>query len=102
MLKQSILLAAALSLGACATISPRARIENRLVEIGLSERKAGCMAGELDNRLDRSDLNDVADFLGDVNQASSDGENYDALLNIDNARAAAAIAAAGLSCAFGG
>ncbi|MFC2950913.1 hypothetical protein ACFOOP_03180 [Marinicaulis aureus] len=101
MLKKSILICAVLSLAACATISPRSRIENRLVDIGLSERKAECMAHELDERLDRDDLNDVADFLGDVNEASSDGENYDALLNIDNARAAAAIAAAGLSCAFG-
>lgn len=102
MLKKSILFLAALSLVACATVSPRARIENRLVNIGLTERKAECMAYELDDRLDRQDLNDVADFLGDVKDASSTGENIDALLNIGNARAAAAIAASGLACAFGG
>ncbi|WP_375202138.1 hypothetical protein [Hyphococcus sp.] len=102
MLRKSILICAVLSLAACATISPRTRIENRLMEIGLSERKAECMAYELDERLDRDDLNEVADFLGDVNDASSAGENYDTLLNIDNARAAAAIAASGLACAFGG
>lgn len=101
MLKKVIFAFAVLSLAACATLSPRARIENRLVEIGLSERKAGCMANELDDRLGREDLSEVADFLGDVNEASADGENYDALLSIDNARAAAAIAAAGLACAFG-
>lgn len=100
MLKKLILLAAALSLASCATVSPRKRIENRLVEFGLSEDKAECMGNELDDRLDRSDMQDVADFIGNINEASSPGEGLDALLSIDNARAAGAIARASVACAF--
>jgi hypothetical protein len=90
----------ALAFAACATVSPRLRIENRFVEFGLSEDKAKCMGNELDDRLDRNDLKAVADFVGNLNAAGSAGETLDALLGIDNARAAAAIAAAGVACAF--
>ncbi len=90
----------ALTFAACATVSPRLRIENRFVEFGLSEKKAECMGKELDERLDREDLKAVADFVGNLNAAGSAGETLDALLGIDNARAAAAIAAAGVACAF--
>ena len=90
-----------LTLAACATLSPRLRIENRLQELGISENRAECLSSELDERLDRSDLEAVADFVGDLNAATSAGETLDALLGIDNPRAASAIARAGLSCAFG-
>lgn len=100
MLKKLALLAAALSLASCATISPRTRIENRLVEFGLPEQKAACMGNELDDRLGRRDMQDVADFIGNINAASSPGEGLDALLSIDNARAAGAIARASVACAF--
>lgn len=87
-------------IAACATVSPRARIENRFVEFGLSEGRAHCLAENLDKHLDRSDLAAVADFVGDLNQATSAGEALDALLGIDNPRAAAAIARASVACAF--
>lgn len=89
-----------LMLAACATISPRVRIENRLVQFGLSHQRAACMADELDERLDRGDLAAVADFVGNLNDATSAGEALDALLAIDNPRAAAAIARASIACAF--
>ena len=85
---------------ACATVSPRMRIENRFVEFGLSEDKARCMGNELDDRLSRSDLRAVADFIGNINEAAAPGESLDALLSIDNPRAAGAIARAGIACAF--
>lgn len=85
---------------ACATISPRVRIENRLQEFGVSESRSECLASELDERLDRSDLEAVAEFVGELNEATSAGETLDALLSIDNPRAASAIARAGLACAF--
>ena len=100
MLRAGILFAAAIAMAGCATVSPRKRIENRFIEFGLSERRAECMGRELDERLDRSDLNDVAEFIGNLNNASTTGENVDALLSIGNPRAAAAIAAAGLACTF--
>jgi len=95
------LIGAALLIVSCATISPRHRIENRFIEFGLSPERAGCLASELDDRLDRNDLNAVADFVGNLNAASSPGSALDALLSIDNSRAAAAIARAGIACAFG-
>ncbi|WDI32455.1 hypothetical protein PUV54_04510 [Hyphococcus flavus] len=100
MMNKLILLIAAFSLAACATVSPRKRIENRLMEFGLSEDKAECMGNELDDRLDRGDMKAVADFIGNINAASSPGEGLDALLSIDNARAAGAIARSSVACAF--
>ncbi|MCK5748242.1 MAG: hypothetical protein KAH44_18640 [Oricola sp.] len=98
--KSLCLILAAATLASCATISPRARIENRLVELGFAPGKADCMAAELDDRLSRDDLNAVADFVGQLNKADSAGGVLDALIGIDNARAAAAIGAAGVACAF--
>lgn len=87
---------------ACAGLSPRAEVENSFVDFGLSPTRAECMAGELDERLDRGDLKSVADFVGGLNAAGSPGQALDALIGIDNPRAAAAIGAAGISCAFTG
>lgn len=87
---------------ACATMSPAARVKSQLVALGVSEPRAECLAGELKDRLDKSDLDDVANFLEDLNRAQTPGNTLDALLKIDNPRAAAAIASAGLACAFGG
>ena len=99
-MRKTLLLTAALGLTACGTVSPRIRIENRLVEFGFSEDKAECMGHELDHRLERDDLNAVADFVGELNAAGSPGETLDAILGIENGRAAAAIAASGAVCAF--
>ncbi|MEZ5894179.1 MAG: hypothetical protein R3C58_13680 [Parvularculaceae bacterium] len=99
-MKKILLLSAAVMLAACGTVSPRIRIENRLVEFGFSEDKAHCMGNELDERLDRKELKDVADFVGNLNAAGTAGETLDAILSIDNGRAAAAIAASGVACAF--
>ncbi len=90
----------ALLLASCASLSPRNRIKDRFVELGLSPERAGCLAEELDDRLDRQDLNSVADFLTDLNDAGSAGGALDALLSIDNPRIAASIARASVACAF--
>lgn len=95
-----ILLGTFLLAAACATVSPRARIENRFMELGLSPERSECLADELDERLDRSDMNAVADFIGNLSEANSPGESLDALLSIDNSRAAGAIARAAVACAF--
>lgn len=87
--------------GACATISPASRIEKQLVSLGVSEARADCLADELDERLGRGDLKDVADFLAGLNRAQTPGRTLDALLAIENPRAARAIASAGVTCAFG-
>lgn len=87
--------------GACATISPASRIEKQLVSLGVSEARADCLADELDERLGRGDLKEVADFLEGLNRAQTPGGALDALLAIENPRAARAIASAGVACAFG-
>lgn len=85
----------------CVT-SPVADIENAFVDFGLSPERASCLAGELKDRLDREDLRDVAEYIGTLNRVTSPGEALDALLSIDNPRAASAIARAGIDCAFNG
>ena len=85
---------------ACATLSPRGKIEQRFVEFGVSKERAKCLASELDERLDRSDLESVADYIGGLNEATTAGGALDALLRIDNPRAAAEIARAGVACAL--
>ena len=90
-----------LGASACATAGARGQIESRFIEFGLSKERAGCLAYELDERLDRGDMADIAYFLDGINGASSPGGALDALLEIDNPRAAGAIGRAGLACAFG-
>lgn len=86
---------------ACATISTRSRIESELQSLGLSESRAECLAHDLDDNLDRDDLNAVANFLRDLNRSGSPDDALEALLSIDNPRAAAAIARSGVTCALG-
>ncbi|MBT8472757.1 MAG: hypothetical protein HKP25_01015 [Marinicaulis sp.] len=100
-MRVTIALGAFLFIAACATGGSRGKVENGLIDFGLSEERAECIANELDDRLDRSDMADVAYFLEGINDASSAGGALDALLEIDNPRAATAIGRAGLACAFG-
>ncbi len=86
---------------ACATLSPRSRIEQELISLGLGEPRAECIADELADDLDRDDLKDIAEFLDDFGRAGSAGGAVDALLRIENPRAAAAAAGAGIVCALG-
>lgn len=88
---------AALSLSACATVS-KLTIENRLEELGLSQERAACMAGELDNRLNDQELAEFAEFTVTLTTKSSRGGVISALRQIDNPRIAGAVAASGLSC----
>jgi len=54
-ISRPILIASALALTSCAT--PQTRIENALVEAGLSEPMAGCMAERMVDRLSLLQLN---------------------------------------------
>ena len=47
----------AVGLIGCATISPVSRIESNLIKLGMGEPRAECLANELGDELDRSDLN---------------------------------------------
>ncbi len=95
----SILSIAIISLTACVT-GPRSGLQSELLRLGLSKDRSKCLAKEMDDRLDRSDLRDVSQFLDGLNQSESPGNVLDTLLTIDNPRAASAFARAGISCAF--
>ncbi len=101
-MRLTMFFAAMLLVSACATVSPRAELEDRFVEFGLSEERAACLADELDERLDRDDLADVSDYIAGLNDVDSAGAALDALLRIENPRAVSAIGGASLACAFGG
>lgn len=100
MKKLLLFVGAVLLTASCASISPRGTIESRFIELGLSENRSECLADNLDERLERDDLQNTADFLADLNDSGSAGATLDALLAIDNPRIATAIAAASVSCAF--
>ncbi|MGF1544613.1 MAG: hypothetical protein ACFB00_08965 [Parvularculaceae bacterium] len=87
------------ALTACATAS-EARIESQLNGIGVSPKRAGCVAGELGDRLDGGQLVELARFLDGVNRAETAGEGLDALLRIDDPRIAGAVAQSAFACAF--
>ena len=89
-----------LGAAACATFSPKSRVESELVSLGMSDARADCISGDLDHRLDGRDMRAVADFLGGLRR-NDDDDVFGALSRIDNPRAAAAIAAAGISCTIG-
>ena len=92
------------ALGACSTIatSPRDQVAREFERFGFSQERSSCLADALDDRLDGDDLGDVANFMSGLNTGeTSPGGLLDALLNIDNARAAGAITRASLSCALG-
>jgi hypothetical protein len=99
-LGRTLAILALFALAACATISPRSRIESELVELGLGERASACLAEELADDLSRRDLDAVADFLAELNRSGRRSDGFDAILRIDNSRAAAAIAGAGVTCAL--
>jgi len=99
-MKRSIWMLTALLAAACATVSPRVRVEESFIDFGLSQERASCLANELDERLDRGDLADVADYVSGLNRVDTPRQALDALLRIDNPRAVGAIGAAGIACAF--
>lgn len=92
-------LACAAPLAACATVAT-ATIENRLVDLGLSERRAACMGDELDARLTDDDLTKLARHMITLSRADSAGEVVDAVASIDDFTIARAVVASGTACLF--
>ena len=95
---RAVLILAALTTG-CATIAT-ATIENRLVSLGLSEQRAGCMADELDARLDDDDMSKLARHAVTLSRSDSPGEVVDALAGIDDFGITRAVIASGTACLF--
>ena len=102
-MKRFILLTSILAMTtSCASVAPRQSIEDQFVDFGFNRDRAACLADELQDRLDRDDLSDLADYISGLNSVDTPRQALDALLRIENPRAVAAIGPAGLSCALGG
>ncbi len=95
-----IIAGAALAAGLASCASPKGAVRSELVELGLSDNRAACVAEEFSARLEPADVKAVANFLKELNKSESAGNALDALLRIDNPRAAAVAPIAGVSCAI--
>ena len=91
--------AAVLAAGACVTKSSKDTIYDGLLKLGLTENGAGCFVGELDDRLDRSELNAVAGLL----DAAREREGFfSAVREAGDPQVVSAVASATFSCLFSG
>ena len=98
--KLGLVVSAVAIIGAGCATGAQSGVTSSLVRLGLSNDRAKCVARQMNDRLDRRDLRDVANFLGQLDGSRSPGNVLDTLLTIDNPRAASAFARAGISCAF--
>ncbi|MEM8986489.1 MAG: hypothetical protein AAGC95_07165 [Pseudomonadota bacterium] len=96
MLRVSCAMAALLFATACATGAKR-DIETGLADIGFPEKGSACFASELDDRLSAEELRRVADLIEATQERS---EFFSAVRGAGSPQIAAAVAAAGLACAF--
>jgi hypothetical protein len=92
-----------LLLAACAT--PENRIESRLVEAGLGERSASCIADELTDRLSIGQLRRLSDFVKSVSgenrvERLTLGQLANRLGGIGDPAIVSAVTRAGLGCAI--
>ncbi len=95
----STMIITALALSGCVTVA-KYTIKDNLVDMGFSPGKASCMADQLEERLSDEDIQDLARYTAGLSRADSPGQALDALMKVDNARAAGAITASGISCLF--
>ena len=96
---RAALIISAAMLSGCATVAT-ATIENRLVDLGLSEQRAGCMADELDARLDDEDMTRLARHAVTLSRSDTPGEVVDALAGVDDFGITRAVIASGTACLF--
>lgn len=91
------LLSAALLAG-CS--SPRAKVVKELRQFGMAKPAAKCMGRELDDRLAKGDMKDLARFLDSANNGRNTrpGQVLDAITDMDDPVITRAAMKAGLSC----
>lgn len=99
----AIALLAALSLSACATVSPEARVRDKLMEAGLSPRMSSCMAERMVDRLSIPQLKRLQSIVS-LRDADYRGMTIDRLLYklraIDDPEIFTVTSRAGLACAI--
>ncbi|MEO1658344.1 MAG: hypothetical protein AAFR65_11520 [Pseudomonadota bacterium] len=98
-IKLALIAGGAAALAACATSTDT--IEKRLVNLGLDEGRAGCMAEDLDNRLNDKQLSEFAGFTTNLDRAETPVQAIASLKSIDDPLIARAVVASSVACAFG-
>jgi len=101
-----ILIAAlALTLNACTTISPEARVRTRLIEAGLKPRVAGCMAERMVDRLSLTQLKRLQS-LGGIAKHDPRGMSVDELVYrlraLNDPEIVSVVLKAGIGCSIAG
>jgi len=105
MKRLSLAIALALTLAACATVSPEAKVRNALLDAGLSPSMAHCMAERMVDRLSLTQLrrlNSLAKLPGrDIGNMTVDEFLYRARA-LEDPEIFAVVSRAGLGCAIAG
>lgn len=81
----------------CATAAD-VTIENRLVDLGLTEHRAACMSDDLGERLTDRELAVLARHLDGLSRADTPGQLIDAVAAVEEPGLAGAVLASGASC----
>lgn len=92
-------------LAGCSTVSPEARVRQKLIEAGVKPRMASCMADKLVRKLSQPELRDlarVAKLPREHPGAMSFGELTDRLQALNNPHIVEVVTRAGLGCAIAG
>jgi hypothetical protein len=96
-------LLAILSLSACATVSPEARVRDKLMQAGLSPRMSACMAERMVDRLSIAQLKRLQSLVS-LRDADYQTLTIDRLLHklraIDDPEIFTVVSRAGLACAI--
>jgi hypothetical protein len=98
-------LAALLALSACATTSPEAKVRARLMEAGLSQTMAGCMAERLVDRLSMQELRRLGSLakLGNRDLGSMTIDEFlHRIRALDDPHILTVVTRAGIGCAIAG
>ena len=98
-MKLALIAGGAAALAACATSTDT--IEKRLINLGLDDNRAGCMATDLDARLDDRQLSDLAKFTTNLDRAETPVAAISSLKSIEDPLIARAVVASSVKCAFG-
>ncbi|MGV6820553.1 MAG: hypothetical protein ACWA5T_08665 [Parvularcula sp.] len=101
MVRSFAIATALLAVSACATVATFT-IENRLQELGLSQRSASCMADELDQQLNDRQLTDFARFTVTLTKRDNPLLVLDSLKSINDPDIQRAVATSGLICIIRG
>ena len=104
-MKRAAILAFALLASACSTISPEARVREKLVDAGVRPELADCMAGKLVRKLSDDELRQlahVAKLPRDHPGHMSFDELSGRLRALDDPHIVSVVTRVGLGCAIAG